>query len=346
MSTIASDEITGINEAVSQRWRGIDPLLPQPKDLPEGCGALLEAIAKDGRPIGLAGCRHQHVPADSLSQTWDAATKYTLTMRLSEADTLAAADDLLTQWRDHLADLPEGARADDTSATVAWPARDVTGVLALQRHGLQPVTVIAARPSGRTVRPPGRTVRPSRRTVWPSGRHSQARAQIPGDQPDLVIRHADLGDLDTVTEFELGVVHYDAHFGAAIPRSATSDLVRDATRKSLEQRPDWTWLAIRQGQPVGLTVVEPPDEASWIAGMTRPGRTAYLPSMFLSPGERGTGTGAALITHVHHELDARGVDLTLLHYAQLNPLSGPFWHRMGYRPLWSIWAALPASTLR
>jgi GNAT superfamily N-acetyltransferase len=68
--------------------------------------------------------------------------------------------------------------------------------------------------------------------------------------------------------------------------------------------------------------------------------------MYLCPEERGTGTGTALIHSVHHALDAQGIDLTLLHYAQLNPLSGPFWHRMGYRPLWSTWAARPASTLR
>jgi GNAT superfamily N-acetyltransferase len=121
---------------------------------------------------------------------------------------------------------------------------------------------------------------------------------------------------------------------------------KDLGRSAFRGRPDWTWLAIRRGEPVGLAVVEPPDGATWIAGMARHGRTAYLPSMFLSPDDRGTGTGAKLITHVHDALDARGVDLTLLHYAQLNPLSGPFWHRMGYRPLWSIWAALPASTLR
>jgi len=336
MSTMAQDEITEINEAVGKRWRSIDPLLPEPKDPPEGCGALLVAAAgKNGRPAGLAVCRHQQVRADELSQTWDAATKYALTMRLTEADTLAAADDLLTQWRDHLADLPAEARADDTSATVAWPARDVTGVLALQRHGLQPLTVIAVRRAGLAVRRAGLAVR---RASTPAPKHD--------DHNDLVIRQADPADLDKVTELELGVIHYDAHFGAAIPRPATPKLVREATRRSLEQRPDWTWLAIRRGRPVGLAVVEPPDEATWIAGMTSPGRTAYLPSMFLSPHDRGTGTGAALITQVHDALDARRVDLTLLHYAQLNPLSGPFWHRMGYRPLWSIWAALPVSTLR
>ena len=104
--------------------------------------------------------------------------------------------------------------------------------------------------------------------------------------------------------------------------------------------------ALARGRPVGLVVVEPPDQATWISGMTRPGLTAYLQSMFIRPEQRGSGTGAALVRHVHAALDARGIDLTLLHYAQLNPLSAPFWHRMGYRPLWSTWEALPASTLR
>jgi GNAT superfamily N-acetyltransferase len=324
MSTMARDEITEINEAVGQRWRSMDPLLPEPKDLPEeGCGTPIKASAKDGSLAGLAVCRHQHVPADSLSQTWNTATRFTLTMRLREADTRAAADDLLTQWRDHLADLPEPeeAREDDTSAVVTWPSRDVTGITALIKHALQPISVIAVRRAG-----------------LPTPKH--------GETPDLAIRHAEPADQDTVTELELGVIHYDAHFGAAFPRPATPKLVREATRKNLEQRPDWTWLAERRGRPVGLAVVEPPAEAEWIAGLARPGRTAYLASMFLSPEERGAGTGARLITSVHDALDARGIDLTLLHYAQLNPLSGPFWHRMGYRPLWSTWAALPASTLR
>jgi GNAT superfamily N-acetyltransferase len=321
MGTIAQDEITEINEAVGKRWRSVDPLLPQPSGLPEGCGAPLTAAADDGRPAGLAICGHQHIPADSLAQTWDAATKFTLTVRLREPDTRPAADDLLTQWRDHLAELPE-ARADDTAAVVHWPSRDVSGgLLALLRHGLQPISVIAVRPAGR-----------------PGPAHD--------DPPDLVIRHAGPHDRDAVNELELGVIHYDAHFGAAIPRPATPALVQNNTRKALGQRPDWTWLALHRGRPVGLAVVEPPAEAAWIAGMTRPGRTAYLVSMFISPEDRGSGTGAKLVTRVHDALDARGIDLTLLHYAQMNPLSAPFWHRMGYRPLWSTWEALPASTLR
>ena len=80
--------------------------------------------------------------------------------------------------------------------------------------------------------------------------------------------------------------------------------------------------------------------------MTRPGVTVYLQTMFVRPEMRGGGIGAALVSYVHRVLDARGVQTTLLHYAQLNPLSAPFWNRMGYRPLWTGWEVRPAAWLR
>jgi GNAT superfamily N-acetyltransferase len=317
------DVVDDINKAVTQRWRHLDPLLPEPSDLPEGCMAPLLALGDNTRPSGLGVCRHQRVAADTLAQTWGAATKFVLSMRLRGPDVAAAADDLISQWRAHLAGQRQ-ANADDTAAIVTWPSRDVTGVPALLRHGLQPLTVIAVRPKPR-----------------PAGRSSPASTQT-----GLVIRPAGPDDLDAVTEMEVGVVRYDAHFGGSTPRPATEALVRAETEAALAKRPGWTWLAERDGQPVALTVVEPPAAATWIAGMTRTGATAYLQTMFVRPHERGGGTGAALVRHVHGELDARGIDLTLLHYSQVNPLSAPFWHRMGYRPLWSTWEARPAATLR
>jgi GNAT superfamily N-acetyltransferase len=321
MPWLIRDVVDDINKAAAKRWRHLDPLLPEPSDLPEGCMAPLLALGDNSRPSGLGVCRHQHVAADTLAQTWGTATKFVLSMRLRGPDVAAAADDLLTQWRDHLSAQPE-AKADDTAAIVNWPARDVTGVLALLRHGLQPLTVIAVRPKARPA---------NVGTAPPEG---------------LVIRPATADDLDAVAELELGVVRYDAHFGGSIPRPATEALVRAETQAALAKRPGWTWLAEQDGQPVALTVVEPPAAATWIAGMTRTGATAYLQTMFVRPDERSGGIGAALVRHVHGELDARGIDLTLLHYSQVNPLSAPFWHRMGYRPLWSTWEARPAATLR
>ncbi len=65
------------------------------------------------------------------------------------------------------------------------------------------------------------------------------------------------------------------------------------------------------------------------------GPSAYLATMFVRPGERASGVGATLVKRAHHELDAQGVEITLLHHSQVNPLSAPFWNRMGYRPLWT-----------
>jgi len=323
MPWVIRDVVNDLNKAVARRWQGLDPLLPEPSDLPEGCTAPLLALGENrNRPYGLAVCRHEHVAADTLAQTWGAATRFVLSLRLRETDADPALDDLLTQWREHLADQPE-AKQDDTAAIVNWPARDVTGVPALLRHGLQPISVVAVRPAGRPI--------PAASTAPPEG---------------LVIRPASPADLDVVTELEMGVVRYDAHFGGSIPRPATGALVRAETQAALAKRPGWTWLAEQDGRPVALTVVEPPAAAAWIANMTRPGATAYLQTMFVRPGERGGGIGAALVRQVHAELDARGIDLTLLHYAQVNPLSAPFWHQMGYRPLWTAWETRPALALR
>ena len=58
------------------------------------------------------------------------------------------------------------------------------------------------------------------------------------------------------------------------------------------------------------------------------------------------GIGAALATRFHQAAQAADVAVTMLHYAQLNPRSMPFWSQQGYRPLWTLWEAHPAASLR
>jgi GNAT superfamily N-acetyltransferase len=324
MPWVVRDAVEEINRAVGRRWQGLDRFLPSRAELPDGCAAPFVTSGANGRPAGLAVCRHEYVPAATLNQTWGMAGRFSLIVRLREADTGAALDDLLGQWRGHLAGLSE-AGAGDTAAMISWPSRDVTGVNALLRHGLQALTVISVR-SG-----PADGAGPAADGAGSAG---------------LVIREAGPQDLDVVTEFEMGVIRYDALFGSAIVRPATEALVRAETPAALAARPVWAWLAERDGQPVGLVHVQPPGPSGWIAGMARGGATAYLQTMFVRPGERGTGIGAALVRHAHAVLDARGVQTTLLHYAQMNPLSAPFWNRMGYRPLWTGWEVRPATALR
>jgi GNAT superfamily N-acetyltransferase len=321
MPWVVREAVRDVNRAVGRRWHAIDQLLPDPGTLPTGCGEPLVVTSDNGRMAGLGVCVHQHIPPQSLNQTWGAAERFTLVPRLPGQDIAMAAGQLLTEWRDHLAGVG-ATRGPDTSASVVWPSMDVTGVQALLRHGLQPLTVIAARtrPNG----PP-----PAPRRAY-----------------GVTIRPAGPGDEEQVLDLELQLVRFDMHFGGPVWRGATARLVRDEVRDSLTRPDPWTWLAERNGRAVGLLVAQPPQDAGWIAGMTSKAPAAYLQTMFVEGQERGTGIGAALVRNLHARLDGMGVAVTLLHHSQVNPLSAPFWYRMGYRPLWTSWEARPATALR
>jgi GNAT superfamily N-acetyltransferase len=323
MPWVVREAVRDINRAVGRRWHAIDPLLPDPATLPAGCGEPLVISGDHGRVAGLGVCVHQHIPPQSLNQTWGAADRFTLVPRLAGQDVTASADQLLAQWRDHLAGIG-ATRGPDTSASVVWPSLDITGVQALLRHGLQPITVIAAR-----TRPGGMAPPPPPRRAY-----------------GATIREAGPGDEEQVIDLELRLIRYDMHFGGPVWREATARLVREEIRGSLARSETWTWLAERNGRAVGLLVAQAPQEAGWIAGMTGKSPAAYLQTMFVDAQERGTGVGAALVKNLHTRLDGMGVAVTLLHHSQVNPLSAPFWYRMGYRPLWTSWEARPASALR
>ena len=316
MSRFVHDALDEVSRAAGRRQLSIDPLLPDPGDPPDGCSPPLITGGHDGHPAGFGVCSHHAIPADSLDQSWGTAVRFVLTLRLSEPDMRPAMDLLLDRWREHLSGLPEAAAAD-TAAMITWPSREASGVRALLGHGMQPIEVIAARPAG--------------------------RAAVAPDVPGLVIREAGPGDVEAVTEMMVELIAHDEQFGATVLRPATESLVRGEAQAALTRRPSWTWLAERRQRLVGLVTVQPPPDAAWIAGMTSLGPAAYLQAGYVVPAERGSGAGAALVRHVHGFLDAAGIAVTLLHYALANPRSGPFWARMGYRPLWTSWQARPAA---
>jgi predicted N-acetyltransferase YhbS len=160
------------------------------------------------------------------------------------------------------------------------------------------------------------------------------------------IRAAGPGDVAAVTALTVEVIRYDQHFGSARLHRNAERVERQAAEQALAQPEPWTWLAERDGQAIGLLVAQPPDRAGWIAPATSRGPVAYLGTMSVLPDERGSGVGSALVAELHRVLDAAGVAVTLLHHGMLNPLSTPFWNRMGYRPLWTSWEIRPARSLR
>ena len=321
-----SAALADVLHSAAGRWRRIDPLLPDPKPPADaGCGAELAVPAANGRIAAVGWCRHHELRPEAAELAWGAATQFWLTAQVAgdpaEPGIGAGLDELLVCWRAHLAADPATA-GKDTQAAVRWPSRDIGGVRALMRHGLQPLTVTAARSAGRAV--PDAT-------------------PVPGG---LRIRPACPGDVAAVTALTLEVIRFDQHFGSVLLHPHAERVERQAAEQVLSLPEPWTWLAERDGRPVGLLVAEPPDRAGWIASATRLDPVAYLATLSVLPDERGSGVGTALVAGLHRVLDAAGVAVTLLHHAQLNPLSAPFWSRMGYRPLWTSWETRPARALR
>jgi GNAT superfamily N-acetyltransferase len=321
MPADAGNAAAGFSAQAARRRQAIDPLLPEPGDQRSGCGARLIVAGAGREPAATGTCEHHQGSAESLDLTWGAARRFHLTVRLAGPDAVTALDQLLSLWRDHLDGVP-GADGEDAAAIVTWPSRDIDGAATLLRHGLAPLAVIAARATGR----------------HPAG---PAAAQ-----PDLRIRRAGPADIDAVVRLGLEVIRFDAHFGSVTERPGTADALRREAAGLLAVPGTWIWLAERDDAAIGMLCAERPESAAWIAPMVRGAPVAYLLLMGVTPGHRGSGVGAAMVARLHREIEAAGVAVTLLHYAQINPLSAPFWSQQGYRPLWTAYEARPARIFR
>jgi GNAT superfamily N-acetyltransferase len=340
MPTVTKDETGGVTAAVARRWQAIDPLLPAPIVPAGGCGAELTVTGPDGRTAAIGFCEHWHESPGSMELTWGAASRFRLTAHTAGPDVARALDELLSRWQAHLASVP-GASADDTAAVVVWPSRDVDGPLPLLRHGLAPRAVIAARPAGRAS---GHS--PAVPAGSPAPGPAAAAPSSPALRPGVQIRQAGPADIDAVVRLGMATIRFDAHFGTVIERPWSAAALRTDASALLARPGAWTWLAEDGGEPFAMLYAEPPAAAGWIAPATGVSPVAYLELMYVQPDGRGQGTGPALAGQLHRAADAAGVAVTLLHYEQVNPVSGPFWSRQGYRPLWTSWEARPARTLR
>jgi hypothetical protein len=118
MSVAAGDPRPIISAQAAQRWQAIDPLLPAPGKLPSGCGAELIVAGADGQAAAYGTCEHWEGEPGTLELAWGAARRFRLTTQMAGADVANALDQLLSLWRDHLADVP-GAEGEDTAAVVS-----------------------------------------------------------------------------------------------------------------------------------------------------------------------------------------------------------------------------------
>jgi GNAT superfamily N-acetyltransferase len=280
------------------RLRDLDPLLPAPDPLPDPDGDAV--ILSTPGAVGLA--RRILVDPDELAATWGAPDQRWLTAHAVDPPALAG---LLTAWGEHLAD-----RGPDSIATVQWPSRDLRMTPVFLAHGLVPSSVIAVRPAWRQIATTSTTAR---------------------------IRTATPADLDAVVALRLAEVRFAAQLGDTHERPGTEPAMRASDAAALASDHPLTWLAEIDGVPAGMVSLTPGERMPWVATRVDASPVAYLDCASIAPAHRGAGLGSALIARVHDECDQAGIAATVLHYDALNPISAPFWHRNGYRPLWTRW---------
>lgn len=295
-----------------QRLRGLDWLLPPVAPPPQG--EVLTAGTGGGTVAGVL-VRSEHPPG-SPARMWSASHVSELVPLLGDAGR-AGMHALLDAWRARVPGL--GLPAEDSSCVLSWPSRDVEVGRALLDHGLLPLSVIAVHtPLSPRSPPAGDGVRRAR----------------PGDLPDCL-------------ELTLAEQAYSALVGGAVLREETAALKRSVLEARLG-RGEPIWVAERDGVVVGLAECGFSDAVpgSWIAARLPPGRWGYVNCASVLPGSRGQGVGQRLVTHVHAAFAVARAVGSYLYYNPPNPLSSVFWPRQGYRPLWTVWEARPATALR
>jgi ribosomal protein S18 acetylase RimI-like enzyme len=286
------------------RLRLVDPLLPTDHDLPEPRPGDRELTA----PGGTARYRRERHAAEDVAALWGARDQHHLFARLDSWDLGAALNDLMFDWFDAI----DRTRPEhDSEALLTWPSRDVEVASAIIGHGMKPRTTLAVRPAGRPV-PRGAT--------------------------EVTVRQLREEDVARAVELRMAAQRWDARFGSCVVRPGADGYFTSVYRQRLADRPGWSWVAEdAAGEVRGVLLADPPEHSAWMEPYTSAAAPGYLGLLVVDAEHRGRGIGAALVDAAQAALEQAGADVTLLHYASLNPLSVPFWHRCGYRPLWTTW---------
>jgi GNAT superfamily N-acetyltransferase len=296
--------------AHDRRLLALDPLLPKSTPLrPPAAGEVALSV-----PSAAGIYRRQRLDLDSMAADERAADVHMLDAHVIGPEPVGAMAALLARWDERIA-ASEFADDDDSEALIRWPSRDTSLTSTFLAHGLVPTGIRAVRPAGRPT---------------------------PAGSAGVTVRALRSADLDAAVELALALARWNAQFGGRLPRPSTEAHYRRIFDRRLNWPAPWVWVAEVAGAVTGTIVVNPPEWADFATAWVASGPVAYVGALVVGAGHRGDGVGAALVTTAHTALDAAGVAVTLLDYYALNPLSVPFWHRCGYRPLSTEWTRRPA----
>lgn len=308
---------------IAARQQRLDSQLPV---LPHTGDEAPELVAqRDGEVHAFGTIRRVSLTPDHPDALWGACRRSEL--QLCWDGDVAAVGELLDRWiADAASEL--GAPGDwQSSLEIEVPSRDSELVLPLLQRGFVAVGVVGIRLGHGAGRDGAAT---AERAVL-------ARLEAAG----VALRQATLADAPLLGEMDSELLHHDALHGAVEARDGAAAVLQHGIEERLALDPEWTWVIEQHGEPVGYLSIETRRErhdAKCAAGPD----IAYIQAMYLRPTVRGGGIGEAVVHFAHARAQSEGFGRMLLGYAALNPRSGPFWCRMGYRPLYTSWQRRPA----
>ena len=298
------------------RERSLDPQLPV--RTPER-GAAEIVVSGDIGPHALGTVRSELFSEDSAEALWGALQRDA--MELWWGGDRAALGLLLDRW---IARTSGDFGPDDeweTAMTLDVPARDSAAAIPLLARGFAPIGVTGIRAGKR-----GASTGPAIARLRELGYDARA---------------ATSRDVSLLASLDAELLEHDAQHGGVSVRANAEQLLADSIAERLARDPEWTWVIQDDGNPVGYLSIEI-NRDHHLAQCAPGGNVAHIQAMYLRRGVRGGGLGDAVVGLGHGALEEAGYDRVTLGYSAVNPRSGPFWCRQGYRPLWNTWQRRPA----
>lgn len=303
-----AEELLARSRAMTAWTQTEDPLLGAMPDPVLDEHAVATLVASSGRAAAVA--RVAHAPLSESRSLWTPSTADVLQPRLAADATADDVADLLDAWLAR-GPAPVAERDGDHAWVLRLPVVARLAVLPLLERGFAPATHTMVRP-----------VRAADAAPEVASGGMRIRSAMPADEASLVALMREL----VTTEVAFGATR-------ARRRGIGDHYAADA----IGFGEGWSQVAEIDGEVVGWMSLSPVEDSGWAAPSTSLEPIAYLGIASVGRARRSGGIGRALAAAVHAHARAQAVSATLLDASAQNPWSIPFWHRVGYRPLWTTW---------
>lgn len=300
-------DLSAISAAMSEAVRADDPLLGAlPAPIPDDA-VVASLVAPGGRAAALA--RVIETPVDDPLALWSAITQDVLQLRIAPDASASDVGAVLDAW---LAAPPAIPTVNgDHARVVRLPAVAHRAIVPLLERGFAASSTTMARPT----RDPG----------------------APISVANVSTRPATTADRAAMIDLMVELVETEDAFGSVRLRPDTDRLCAHYVDEALGFGEGWAMVAESADGPVGWIGLSPPEHSAWVASNVAIESVAYLGVAIVTAARRSRGIGRLLAHCAHSQASRYDIGATVLDASALNTWSVPFWHRQGYRPLWTTW---------